>query len=214
MAMNHSLWFKSKPPITDIPYMTTIWTIGHSNHPVEKFISLLATHNISAIADVRSFPSSRYNPQFNREALKHSLTEAGISYVFLGKELGARAEDESVYVDGQVQYHLLAKTELFRSGITRLLNGANRQSIAIMCAEKEPLDCHRTILVANELHKRDIEIKHILATNEIEDWSDSMFRLREQFKLDQPDLFRSEEQLVEEALSLQASKIAYKEPLT
>src|ERR1700744_5902469 len=101
-----------------------IYTIGHSNHPIERFLALLQQHAITAIADVRSLPYSRRNPQFNSKALTVSLDALGISYVSLGKELGARSEDPACYdEDGRVQYRLLAQTPLFNQGIDRVLSG-------------------------------------------------------------------------------------------
>src|SRR5690242_9735719 len=129
----------------------TVYTIGHSTHAIEKFIALLKSSQIEAVSDVRSWPHSRMNPQFNRETLKRSLREAGIKYVFLGKELGARSEDRGCYRNGQVQYDLLANTELFKQGIERVKEGAQKYRVVLMCAEKDPLDCHRTILVARKL---------------------------------------------------------------
>src|SRR6266446_5531061 len=126
----------------------TVYTIGHSTHTIEKLIALLKDHGITALCDVRSQPYSRMNPQFNREPLKQALRDSGILYVFLGAELGARSEDKSCYRNGQVQYDLLARTDLFKRGIERVKDGAHRYRLALMCAEKEPLDCHRTILVS------------------------------------------------------------------
>src|SRR6266508_1360483 len=112
-----------------------VYTIGHSTHSIERLIELLSRHEISVVCDVRSKPYSRMNPQFNREALKDVLRNAGIKYVFLGKELGARSEDKSCYRNGQVQYDLLAQTKLFQEGIKRIKEGAKDYRIALMCAE-------------------------------------------------------------------------------
>ena len=134
---------------------TAVYTIGHSTHPIERFIELLKMHSITAICDVRSAPYSRMNPQFNREPLRDTLKEAGIAYVFLGEELGARSKDLSCYRNGKVDYELLARTELFHSGLERVREGARTHRIALMCAEKDPLDCHRTILVARNLVEQE-----------------------------------------------------------
>ena len=122
-----------------------IHTIGHSNHPIERFVGLLLPHGITAVADVRSTPYSRFNPQFRREKLQASLADASIQYVFLGEELGARSSDPACYdASGRVSYAKLAQTPLFRKGIERLKGGMTQFRISIMCAEREPLDCHRT----------------------------------------------------------------------
>ena len=114
------------------------------------------------LADVRSTPYSRFNPQFRRDALAASLSQNGIEYLFLGEELGARSKDRACYEQGRVSYRKLADTELFRQGIERLLVAAKTHTTAIMCAEKDPLDCHRTILVARALQARGESIAHIL----------------------------------------------------
>jgi hypothetical protein len=110
-----------------------IFTIGHSTHSAEEFVALLRQHQVEAVADVRSSPFSRFNPQFNREPLEQFLKVNGIRYVFLGKELGARSEDRSCYLDGRVQYGRLAQTPLFQSGLDRVLQGAAKYRVALMC---------------------------------------------------------------------------------
>src|ERR1035437_1825005 len=98
-----------------------VLTIGHSTHSLAAFVGLLRQHSVTALADVRSTPFSRFNPQFNKETLEHSLKSHGIKYVFLGRELGARSDDPSCYENGRVQYARLARTELFRSGLERVM---------------------------------------------------------------------------------------------
>jgi uncharacterized protein (DUF488 family) len=154
-----------------------LYTVGHSNHPIDKFLDLLTGTGISAVADVRSQPFSRRFPQFNKERLAASLSERGIAYVFLGKELGARSDDESCYEDGRVQYPRLAATPLFKQGIDRVLTGAEKFRVALMCAEKEPLDCHRTLLVSRALERRGASIAHILADGGVETHGEAMMRL-------------------------------------
>jgi len=186
-----------------------IYTIGHSTQPIEKFVNLLQNQGVTAIADVRSAPYSRFNPQFNREELRVALKMHGIRYVFLGKELGARSDDECCYVDGKVQYRLLVKTALFQSGITRVLEGAATHKIALMCAEKDPLDCHRTILVARELVRRGANVTHILQNGSTELHRNAISRLIAKVGLGGADMFRSEELTIEEAYEKQAERIAY-----
>lgn len=157
--------------------MTTIYTVGHSNHPFQKFVGLLTANGITAIADVRSQPFSRRNPQFNKDRLAADLAQHGIAYVFLGKELGARSEDPACYEGGKVQYSRLAATAAFRTGVDRVLSGAEKYRIALMCAEKEPLDCHRTLLVSCALEKRGASIAHILSDASVEPQDETMSRL-------------------------------------
>lgn len=186
-----------------------VFTIGHSTHSIEKFIELLSTHGIQVVADVRSSPFSKFNPQFNRENLQISLKASGIRYVFLGKELGARSEDPACYVADKVQYDRLAKTPLFQSGLDRVIEGANNYRIALMCAEKDPLDCHRTILVARELLKRGLAITHILEDDSLENHTDSISRLVTTLGMSLDDMFISRDEIIEQAYSRQANRIAY-----
>jgi uncharacterized protein (DUF488 family) len=187
-----------------------IYTIGHSNHPIDRFIALLQQHGIGALADVRSTPYSRFNPQFGKERLQAALAGAGIKYVFLGEELGARSKDPTCYDEaGRVSYGRLASTELFRHGLDRLLTGMQTHRIAIMCAEREPLDCHRTILVARELEKSGVPITHILADASLEPHRHAMERLASRLKLADTDLFRTPDELIEDAYEKQGSQIAY-----
>ncbi len=188
-----------------------IYTIGHSNHTIERFLDLLSLHQITAVADVRSSPYSRHNPQFNRETLKHSLTQHDIRYVFLGEELGARSKDRACYDRGKVVYARLAATSLFQEGLRRLKSGLNDFRIAVMCAEKDPLDCHRTILVARQLAASGIEVVHILESGSLETHAEAIARLRRRLKIPENDMFRNDEQLSDEAYELQEQRIAYEE---
>lgn len=189
--------------------MFQLLTVGHSTHSIERFIELLQQNGVTAVADVRSVPASRFTPQFNREPLRGSLERVGVRYVFLGKELGARSSDPSCYIDGKVQYRRLAQTPAFASGIDRLIDGASRGRLAIMCTEQEPLDCHRTVLVSRVLTERGVEVSHIHGDGSIETHDDAMVRLRTKHHLAEPSLFDTEEELLGRALDLQESEIAY-----
>lgn len=187
----------------------TVYTIGHSKHSLEDFVALLKQHGVTALADVRSIPYSRFNPQFIKDALERDLKRQGIKYVFLGRELGARSDDPACYSGGRVQYGRLAQTALFKSGIERVKRGAEGHRIALMCAEKEPLECHRTLLVARALDQGGMEISHILADGRLESHGDAMLRLLDVVGLPRDDLFRSQDELVSEALARQEDRVAY-----
>lgn len=187
-----------------------VYTIGHSNHAIEKFIAFLKMHEITALCDVRSQPYSRFNPQFRREALENALGDAGTAYVFLGKELGGWSDDESCYRNGQVQYDALARTDFFKQGIERIKQGMALYRIALMCAEKEPLDCHRTILIARALSEEEIPVRHILADGQIETHEQALERLIAKFGLQESDMFRPKDSLAGEAYTRRASEIAYR----
>ncbi|TDU75339.1 DUF488 domain-containing protein [Streptomyces sp. KS 21] len=187
----------------------TVFTVGHSTHSTSGFLSLLQKHGITAVADVRSTPVSRFTPQFNRYTLERILSDIDIKYVFLGKELGARTEDLTCYVDGRVRYDLLARTSDFASGIKRLRNGSQSEQIAVMCTEQEPLDCHRCVLVARVLEEYGICVEHIHGDGHVEDHASAMRRLMSNFGLDQEDLFRTSDERLQEALDRQEQRIAY-----
>lgn len=191
------------------PATHPVLTIGHSTHPFATFVELLRKNAVTALADVRSVPFSRFNPQFNRKSIERALMACEIRYVFLGRELGGRTDDSSCYENGRVQYGLLARTEPFRAGIDRVIRGAGEYRVALMCSEKEPLDCHRTLLVAPALTKAGILVEHILADGRVESHEAAMERLLALVGLRREDLFRSKGELIEAALIRQAGRVAY-----
>lgn len=193
--------------------MNTIYTIGHSNHDIETFITLLKGHEIDVLGDVRSSPYSKYASHFNREYLKAVLKKNGIKYIFLGDQLGAKPKYNASVVDGQVKFSLLAKESYFHDGLKRVRIGAESYKLSLMCAEKDPLSCHRTILVCRNLHSEDLCIKHIHADSTLEDHRDLEIRLLKSLKIPADDLFKSREELIESAYDLQGEKIAYQEKI-
>ncbi len=188
---------------------STMLTIGHSHHEFPTLIELLRQNGVTAVADVRSAPASRFAPQFNRAPLERGLHEAGIKYVFLGKELGARTKDTTCYVDGQVQYGRLAQTPAFISGIERVTKGVHTQRIAMLCAEGEPLDCHRTVLVSQVLTEHGVSVDDIHGDDHVESHAAAMERLMAKFGLAEDELFRSPTERLKEALTRQEHRIAY-----
>lgn len=185
-----------------------LFTIGHSNHSFETFAALLAAHNIEAVCDVRSMPASRRNPQFNQESLMARLRAAGISYVFFGEELGARSPCAHVYVDDKVQYRLLAREPGFQHALQRIRTGSLTLRLALMCAERDPLDCHRTILVCRALRGPDLDIRHILADGTLEGHAALEERLMQRLGIG-PDLFHDAAACIERAYDAQGERIAY-----
>jgi uncharacterized protein (DUF488 family) len=191
-----------------------LYTIGHSTHTMDSFINLLQIHGITAIVDVRSHPYSRYNPQFNRETLQLSLSTHGIAYVFLGKELGARSENPGCYRNGKVQFDLLALEPQFTDGLERVRKGMGKYCIALMCAEKDPLECHRTILVGRHLNDQGIKLAHILADGKVEYHYDAEKRLLLMHGLSEEDLFITRAEVLADAYGRQSRQIAYEEQIT
>lgn len=199
--------------------MKEIFTIGHSTHTIEYFLHLLRLHKINCLVDVRSTPYSRYASQFNSEQLKKFLKENDMHYIFMGKELGARWEDRSLYTkEGYLDFEEVRKTSLFNSGIRRVEDGiAKGFNIAIMCTEKDPIDCHRTILVAPKIHNNGYEVKNILENGDVQIQEDIENRLLDLYFPDrmQVTIFevlgdkKSDAQLIKEAYKLRNRDIGY-----
>lgn len=201
------------------------YTIGHSNHTTEKFVQLLLQHKIGCLADVRSSPYSQHVPQFNKEVLEKELKKANILYLFLGKELGARYTDPQLqFDDGGVDFEKVRKTSSFKGGIERIVSGINKGfKIALMCTEKDPLDCHRFILVSYALKLAGVNVVHILEDGSTVPNESIEERLLQKQKknTNQPSLFddpekisRLKEARLEEAYRERNIDIAYrvKEP--
>lgn len=189
--------------------ISPLYTIGHSNHSIDAFMNLLKIHKITALADVRSTPYSRHQPQFNREHLQNNLQQVDIDYVYLGEELGARSKNQNCYHLGKVQFHLLAREPSFLQGVERVRKGMENHRIALMCAEKDPLECHRTILIGRHFSQQGIELLHILADGTLEKHENTEKRLLLLLNLPEGDLFNSRDKMIEEAYDLQANRIAF-----
>ena len=139
-----------------------LYTIGHSNHSLERFLELLRMHEITVIADIRSRPQSRFSPQFNQKNLLEILPQAGFRYIFLGKELGGKRQEKECYLNGQVNGEKIIALPIFQEGCERLLQEAAGHRVAIFCSEKDPAKCHRAYWVSRALCNR-LTILHVLA---------------------------------------------------
>ncbi len=193
---------------TDVP---TLLTIGHSNLEFSEFVELLRRHGTTAVADVRSQPGGRLH-HFHRGELEQGLRDEGIQYVFLGRELGARRDEPECYENDLAVYERIAPLPEFQKGLDRIRKGLQRHRIALMCAEKEPLECHRTILICRHLRGNEIVIQHILSDGTLEDHAATERRLLrltgEARTLFEPDL--TDEELLERAYETRGREIAYR----
>lgn len=144
-----------------------VFSIGHSTLAFADFRDLLRARGVTALADVRSQPYSRRMPQFSRPALSAALAAAEIAYVHLGDQLGARPSDTALYTDGIADYEKIAETAGFAAGLDRVVDGSQRHRIALMCAERDPLDCHRCLLVGRHLRGRGITVRHMLGDGDL-----------------------------------------------
>jgi uncharacterized protein (DUF488 family) len=166
-----------------------ILTVGHSNHPIDNFLALLSGVGVTAVTDVRSFPVSRHAPQFNKDALGATLPAHGISYRYLGEALGGRPRDSAFYRVGVVDYDKLAAADSFLAGLHTVIEAAANHRIALLCTERDPLHCHRCLLVARHLAERGIDIGHVLASGAIEGQHATEDRLLAMEGLGGDDLF-------------------------
>lgn len=189
--------------------MNNIYSIGHSNRDYNQFLALLLRYQITAIADVRSVPSSRYNPDFNRSALKLNLKSHDIAYVFLGEELGGRPSKSAHYLNGRANYQAMEMSPSFLSGISRITNGMRSYRLAMMCSERHPLDCHRCLLIGRHLKRNKIDVLHIISEEECFGQSSIEEQLLSLEKKSNHDLFASDEQLLEDAYRSRSQKVAY-----
>ena len=150
-----------------------IFTIGHSTHNLTRFVELLQQYHIEILADVRSKPYSRWQPHFNREQLGVELDKYEIEYVYLGEKLGGSSDKE---------YCEIARTESFNTGLQRVKDECQHKNIALMCAEKDPIECHRALLVARWLVQSGWDVKHILDDGKLEPHNDTLDRLYEHLR--------------------------------
>ena len=147
----------------------TIYTIGHSNLEPDQFLALLARAKIEIVADVRSVPQSARFPQFSQAVLEDILREGKIDYVFLGEELGGWPDDPAAYHDdGRVNYPARRKSYAFKSGLDQLLKLAQEKNVAVLCAEEDPLDCHRFLMISPELAAAGAPPMHLRKDGRVE----------------------------------------------
>jgi uncharacterized protein (DUF488 family) len=151
------------------PIMSTVYTIGHSNHSWEAFAELLKEHRIEVAVDTRSAPYSRFAPQFDCEILKGKLAECGVKHLFLGAELGGRPKSPEYYDSrGHVLYGRMKADPVFTAGIERLERGIAEFRVALLCGEENPAHCHRRLLVGRVLAERGQELLHIRADGRLQ----------------------------------------------
>ena len=197
-----------------------IFSIGHSHHDLAYLVALLQQAGITAVADVRSQPFSGRLPQFNRPELDCALRSAGITYYFLGDQLGGRPQRPSLYDDaGRVDYVRVRATAPFQQGLERLTSAGARDRVAMLCAEEDPLDCHRGLMIAPALMERGIVPAHLRGDGSMETTAAMEKRLLAATKLDDGSmdgLFAAalspedRQQMLAEAYALMARRKAFR----
>lgn len=146
-----------------------LFTIGHSNQDGQKFLKLLSDNLIQVLVDVRSRPHSKFASQFNAATLKKALTNKGIKYLYLGRELGGKPSDHSLYDnEGYALYYLIAQSPSFLKAVQRLLKGLENCRIALMCSEEDPSECHRHLLIGRVMGREGVQVLHIRADGRVQ----------------------------------------------
>jgi len=191
--------------------MMHVFSIGHSTLNYEQFAARLNSAGVTAVADVRTSPFSRNFAHFNMDVLKDALARDGIAYVFLGKELGGRPKGEEYYTDGIADYEKMAKSDLFRNGLERVEQGARKYRVAMMCSERNPLDCHRCLLVGRALAERGVKVSHLLSDGANVAQQEIEQQLLAMAGKQQNDMFASPAERLNDAYRERARKVAFTE---
>jgi uncharacterized protein (DUF488 family) len=191
-----------------------LFSIGYASKPIEVFLAQLNQHGVNAIADVRSVPYSKVFYDYHREALITTLKNAGVHYVYLGEELGPRSKDDTHYNEQQqVQFDRLMQSSLYLDGVARLQAGLDKGlNVALMCAEKDPADCHRSLLIGYHLQRQlGMSLQHIKHDGRLETQQAMETRLVAMHDKE-ADLFSDAKEQIELAYQLQLRLKAYKRP--
>jgi uncharacterized protein (DUF488 family) len=187
-----------------------LFSIGHSNIPAERFVAMQREAGVTAVADVRSTPVSRFCPWFSAKNLAPLLAEAGIFYAAYGVELGGRPRDPALFRDGIADYEAMARQADFRAGLDRLVAEASRRRICLMCSEREPLECHRCLLVTRALAARGLDVGHILHDGTIEPHAATEQRLLALERADEDLFVTGQNERLAAAYFRRARAVAYR----
>lgn len=190
--------------------MNTLYTIGYSSYDISHFISILKKQQIEALVDVRSIPYSKFAPDYNTDNIKKLLENNSIYYLNFGDGLGARTKIEECYKNNIAQYSLISETPKFKEYTKRIISGLEKFNIVLLCAESDPLKCHRDIMICRYLKKYINNISHILQNEIIEDNKQTEIRLLKEYHLEQEDFFSNYIDRLNEAYDLRSNEIQYK----
>ena len=196
----------------EAPKTNPIHTVGHSDLSAESLVGMLKRQGIIQVIDVRSTPYSRHVPQFNRENIRATLERNSTGYTHMGDVLGGRPQDDRLYDrDGRANYGLIAQEKTFQDAIRQVEQMSENSQIALMCTEADPLRCHRTLLVSQELAGRGADIIHLMRDGQQENHQEAMEKLLAVWKLLRDgDAGMTRRQRIEEAVRNQAAEVAYR----
>jgi uncharacterized protein (DUF488 family) len=207
-----------EPPEPRPQMENDLFSVGHSNHELASFLALLRGAGITAVADVRSSPYSKRYSHFNKGPLEGALLASGIAYVYLGDLLGGRPNSRALYdAEGRADYEAIRATAAFRHGLERLLDGAARYRVAMLCGEDDPLDCHRGLMITPALGELGVSPRHLRKDGTLETTAAMEERLLKETNLEErvrPDLFHTPDEaeiraIMAEAYRLMARKKAF-----
>ena len=196
----------------EAPKANPIHTVGHSNMSAEELVGMLKQRGITQVIDVRSTPYSRYVPHFNRDNIRATLERNGTGYTHMGDALGGRPQDDRLYDrDGRANYELMAQEKTFQDRVRQMEEMTEDSHILLMCTEADPMRCHRTLLVSQELASRGADIIHLMRDGQQESHEETMEKLLELWKfLRDGDTGMTRRQLIKEAVRNQAAEVAYR----
>lgn len=193
-----------------------VYTIGHSTHEISYFLELLKEYNITCLVDVRSVAASRYNPQYNQKALAKSLLDNNIQYFHFAEEFGARhINPELLDENGKVDFEKVQQSASFKKGVERLREFVNAgETVALMCAEADPFDCHRFSMISVALQRDEFDVYHIIKDKSLKSNAEVEKQLLKKYekKLSKPDMFNqtiTEEDRLKEAYRLRNKDVGY-----
>ena len=188
----------------------TLYTVGYAGFTIDSFVALLSSLGVGVVCDVRSAPYSRRHPAYSSRALRARLVAEGIPYLFLGRELSARRTEQEAYTEDRVDFAKVRELEAFRAGLRRVLELLAAAPVAILCAEKDPIGCHRLILVARALKvEAGVEILHRWEDGRIETQASVERRLLALHGPGQGELCGAPEDPLARAYRRQGQAIAY-----
>lgn len=141
----------------------TVWTVGHGTRPLDAIAETLRSNGVTLIADIRSEPYSRHNPEVDKTSLSDTTPGLGLGYRWLGDRLGGRPHDPALWNGPTPDWAAIAASAGFGAGLIELEGLIRAGNVALMCAESSPENCHRTHLIAPELTSRGYRVVHILS---------------------------------------------------
>lgn len=186
----------------------TIYTIGYAGHSIQSLVKLLQATGITVLADVRSTPFSSRKPEMDKPALMQALRDGGMRYIFMGEQLGGRPRNPKLYRAGKIDPQALLAHQEYKEGVTRLIAGATEHTICLLCAERDPVTCHRGLYIAESLQDAGMQVRHLI-DNQPEDHQATRARMAGLANMAHADLFASETDLRSMVIEHMREKIAF-----